>query len=538
MSGDKNDLERIAAGIADDAALDWRLLARLDGEAGETADGLRELSQLAQVFRGLQIRPDRADDSPRRQFQFAGLDVLEKLAEGANGEVWRAYDPMLDQDVALKLRRLDSDALTHQFLAEARRLAKVRQSNIVSVYGAAEQDGRVGLWTELVRGQSLAEVLASDGPMPVEEVAQIGIQLCRALAAVHRHGLSHGDVKAENVLRDVSGRIVLADFGCAREISGNVSFSTIAGTRHYLAPEVLDGDEPGAASDQYALGVLLYRLLTGTYPYVADDLDALRERVMTQARKPLCQARPEIPRALARAIDRALLPQPAKRHPGVLAMLVAIESAMRPWRPHAAHWIAAAALLVLALTTAMLLRAPAPGVAVDTAFYRQSQGTREQLHDGATIALGDRLRLELTAAQPTWVYVFNDDGAPEPTVLFPLPGLNPTNPLTPGTRWQLPGHDGVTGLSWQVDSEADRDTFVVIASTMPLPLIETRMAQWQYAASPESALVARGVSRLVPVEAAKPSEGESLADLLRRIGCDDASAQVRCLRYVFPHRRS
>ena len=161
------------------------------------------------------------------------------------------------------MRHVDSDTLAHHFLAEGRRLAKLRHPNIVSVYGAAAQDGRVGLWTELVRGRSLAESLQAEGPLAAADAVQIGIELCRGLAAVHRMGLTHGDVKAENVLRDVSGRVVLADFGAAREFERDGTFDPVSGTRQYLAPEVLAGDNPAPASDQFAVGVLLYLLLTG-----------------------------------------------------------------------------------------------------------------------------------------------------------------------------------------------------------------------------------------------------------------------------------
>lgn len=544
MTGDKatddnGDLEKIAAGIADDAALDWRLLARLDGEAADAGDGLRELSQLAQVFRGLQLKPERAAASTV-QFRFAGLDVLNLLGRGAQGEVWRAYDPMLDQEVALKLRCVDSDTLAHHFLAEGRRLAKLRHPNIVSVYGAAAQDGRVGLWIELVRGRSLAELLQSDGPFAAADAVQIGIELCRGLAAVHRLGLTHGDVKAENVLRDVTGRIVLADFGAAREFERDAAFDPVSGTRQYLAPEMLAGDNATPASDQFALGVLLYRLLTGRYPYAADDLDGLRLQQLAQMRRPLRELRPDLPRALTRAIERALAPDPARRHAGVLVLLAALEASLRPWRMQPVHWAAiAAGCAICALGLAALLwrSAPVPALALEKGLFREQAGQRERLVDGTPIAVGDRLRLEIATAQPTWIYVFNDDGSTAPTVLFPLPGIAPVNPLKPGTRWQLPGHDGITALSWQVDREAASETFVVIASAQPLQRVETRIAQWSRALDPDSALVARGVGRLAPVQVPTRAQGAELAALMRDIDCDAARATLRCERFVFPHVR-
>jgi eukaryotic-like serine/threonine-protein kinase len=537
MAGENPDLEKIAAGIADDAALDWRLLSKLDANAADAGDGLRELSQLAQVFRGLQLKPERAAPS-KVQFRFAGLDVLELLGAGAQGEVWRAYDPMLDQEVALKLRRVDSDTLSHHFLAEGRRLAKLRHPNIVSVYGAAAQDGRVGLWIELVRGRSLAELLQADGPFSATDAVQTGIELCRGLAAVHRLGLTHGDVKAENVLRDVTGRVVLADFGAAREFERNSAFDPVSGTRQYLAPEVLAGENATPASDQFAVGVLLYRLLSGRFPYASDDLEGLRLQQVAESRRPLRELRPDLPRALTRTIERALAPDPARRHAGVLVLLAALEASLRPWRVRPAQWAGIAAACALFAAAAVFWRpVPAPSFALDSSFYRDQTGQRERLADGATIAVGDRLRLDVATGQPTWIYVFNDDGAAAPTVLFPLPGIAPANPLRPGTRWQLPGHDGVTALSWQVDREAERETFVIVASSEPLPHVEARIAEWNRAMDPAAVLVARGVGRLAPAQSPTAVEGIGLSTLMREIGCDAARATLQCERFVFPHAR-
>lgn len=109
--------------------------------------------------------------------------------------------------------------------------------------------------------------------------------------------------------------------------------------------------------------------------------------------------------------------------------------------------------------------------------------------------------------------------------------------MQPGTRWQLPGHDGITALSWQVDREAASDTFVVIAADEPLVHVEDTIAQWRRATAPESALVARGVGRLAAVQTPAAVPGQGLTELLRQIGCDAARADLRCERFVFPHTR-
>src|SRR5689334_5831862 len=169
MNQPADELERLAAGIADDERVDWRLLARLSERDAKTGGGLVELSHLARAFR----QADLAPAAPRAsRGKFDKLEILEPLGAGAQGEVFRAYDPMLDSEVALKLKRADTDALNHRFLEEARRLAKIRHGNVLSVFGAAVEDGRAGIWTELVRGQSLADRLALAGRLDHEEAVE------------------------------------------------------------------------------------------------------------------------------------------------------------------------------------------------------------------------------------------------------------------------------------------------------------------------------------------------------------------------------
>ena len=134
------------------------------------------------------------------------------------------------------------------------------------MYGADEHDGRVGLWTEFVRGESLDAVgRSAHGPLGAREAALVGLDVCRALAAVHGAGLVHRDVKAQNVMREAGGRIVLMDFGTGAEIAG--AHARLAGTPLYLAPEIFAG-EPATSlqSDIYSVGVLLFYLVTGAFP--------------------------------------------------------------------------------------------------------------------------------------------------------------------------------------------------------------------------------------------------------------------------------
>src|SRR5262249_31995320 len=150
----------------------------------------------------------RIDGSPGSSMPrtWGPLRILERIGQGGFGEIYRAFDPTLQREVALKLLRPDRAGAgaagqvvdAERILAEARRLATIRHPNILTIYGADRHDGRAGYWTDLVRGKTLEQELAEQGPRGSEEAALVGIKVCQALAAVHAAGLVHQDVKTEN----------------------------------------------------------------------------------------------------------------------------------------------------------------------------------------------------------------------------------------------------------------------------------------------------------------------------------------------------
>src|SRR5262249_42154281 len=151
----------------------------------------------------------------------------------------------------LRAERVEEDLNTSRIANEGRLLARIRHTNVVCVHGVAVHEQRVGLWMELVRGATLEEQLARNGPLSAREAALIGIDLCRALAAIHGAGLIHRDVKAQNVMREDGGRIVLMDLGTGREADSRVvgGAPELAGTPLYLAPEIFVGSPASARTD-------------------------------------------------------------------------------------------------------------------------------------------------------------------------------------------------------------------------------------------------------------------------------------------------
>jgi serine/threonine-protein kinase len=197
-------------------------------------------------------------------------------------------------------------------LQEARRIARVRHPHVVHVYGAERHEERVGLWMELVRGESLDAVVTRDGPLSADAAARIGTELCGAVGAVHAAGLLHRDIKAQNVIRDESGRHVLMDFGAGEERAS--ARPRVTGTPLYIAPEILAGGAASVASDVYSLGVLLFYLTTGAFPVQASSVEGLAAAHRSRARRTLRQVNPNIPAGFARVVDRALSEDPSARY--------------------------------------------------------------------------------------------------------------------------------------------------------------------------------------------------------------------------------
>ena len=334
MSTDRDDaLEESAGRIADGRDEGWEEALGSGAGADREREALGRVARIARAWRELGVRPDDEGAVPEPVlFRWGDLEVREKLGEGSFGEVYRAWDPALDREVALKLRLGGGeDEHIRRELAEARRLARVRHPHILTVHGVDVRDGRAGMWTELVHGETLEALLASRGAFGAPEAAAIGLDLCRALAAVHGAGLAHGDVKAANVMREQGGRIVLMDFGSGSDTSpGATGGASLTGTPLSAAPETLSGAPASPASDLYSLGALLFRLVTGRHPVTAATLAELREKHARGERESLRGARPDLPTAFVAAVERALEREPVRRWPDAGSFERALLEALAP----------------------------------------------------------------------------------------------------------------------------------------------------------------------------------------------------------------
>lgn len=526
---DKNEIDRIAASVADATPVDWQME---EGASPEMASRLSRLHVIERIAAAHRASGETTQVVPL--LAWGHLRAVEKIGEGSYGTVYRAIDTILDREVALKLRSIrgasgdsrdrDADAAaTRRYLDEARRLARVRHPNVLRVHGADVHDGVVGLWCDLVRGRTLEDRVASDGPLGAEEAALVGLDLCRALAAVHAAGLVHGDVKASNVMREEGGAIILLDFGSGRDTlrSGAAAEAAfVTGTPLTLSPEALRGEAASPAADLYALGVLLYRLVSGRYPVPAGTIDELFERHARGERVPLRDVRADLPAAFVRVVERALARDPRDRFESAGAMEAALAAAMQPAAPLAPAASAAdrapgthpgsrsrrshprgraglALAAAFALAVAALAarerandHAPQTGAAsksaasefagssldVDASLYVAGAAGAAPLATGGAVAPGDQLFLEIEGSAPMHVYVLDEDLEGNLFVLFPVAGLDLRNPLPAGTRHRLPGRFHGEPHDWQVTSAGGRETILVVTSREPLAPLEQQLA--------------------------------------------------------------
>jgi len=319
----------IADRIADGSAIDWPAdSSQTDPDERAILAQLKTIAGLATLHR----RPvdGTPDSSAQEGTSWGPLTITSKIGEGRFGQVYLAWDARLQRRVALKLLRAASPAAsaspTHA-IEEARLLARVRHPNVLAVHGAECLDGQIGIWTEFIEGRTLEDLVKQHGPIAPDEVVAIGLDLCRALSAVHEAGLLHRDIKTQNVMRETGGRIVLMDFGTGHDLEARpTKAGDLSGTPLYLAPEVLAGGEATVASDVYALAVLLFRLLTGEYPVPGRTLADVQAGHQKGGAARLSAARPKLPAPLIAAIDRGLATDPTLRHRSAIAFGRALQS--------------------------------------------------------------------------------------------------------------------------------------------------------------------------------------------------------------------
>lgn len=270
---------------------------------------------------------------------FGPYRIVAPLGAGGMGEVYRAHDPRLGRDVAVKLLPAsmgDAPDAIERLKREARAVAALSHPGIVTVHDIGEQDGQVYVVTEVLEGDTLRQRLAR-GPLPWRDAIDLAAAIARALAAAHGRGIVHRDLKPENVIVTTTGEVKLLDFGVAKHLRPATDAShagttldltapgAAVGTLAYMAPEQLEGRDVDHRADHFALGLVLYELVTGRHPFHGRTGPEVAAAILRDTPPPLSAVHPPVPAGLARVTARCLARDPAQRYAATADLALALD---------------------------------------------------------------------------------------------------------------------------------------------------------------------------------------------------------------------
>ncbi|MDR3632930.1 MAG: protein kinase [Isosphaeraceae bacterium] len=393
----------------------------LDHTSDPILDSLRS-------FSGLPVSPSARDVAMPTTTRVGEYEILGELGRGAMGVVYKAYHARLRRVVALKMLpggELASDGYRARFLAEAEAVARLQHANIVQIFDFGEWDGAAGgppvpyFTLEYADGGNLNTRLGGK-PQPPDRAAEWLLTLARAVHYAHRQGIVHRDLKPSNVLVTAEGQLKLCDFGVAKVLAGS-SHETLGGllvgTPEYMAPEQAHGQsrEAGPAADVYALGTMLYAMLTGRPPFQSASMLETLEQVRSQEPVPPRRLQPSVPHdlqticlkclqkeprrryataaALAEDLDRFLTRRPILARPATLLEQAWKRARRRPTEAMLVSAITATALLGFTLVVWQWQRAETKAAAEAAANLRAQQARRLSVEQQAQLALRQGLTL-------------------------------------------------------------------------------------------------------------------------------------------------
>jgi serine/threonine-protein kinase len=434
----------------------------------------------------------------RLQRIVAGEYRIERmLGRGGMGMVFLAQDLTLEREVAIKVLPPDFSSdpqVIKRFQQEAKTAAKLDHPNIIPIYRVESAEGLNFFVMKFISGTSLEDVLESQQPLSYDYIQRILSEAARALGHAHSRKVVHRDVKPANIMFDHDGRVMLTDFGISKALqsAGNLTGTgMIVGTPHYMAPEQAKGQPVDGRADQYSLGIVGYRLLSGQLPFSGDSVHTILYKHIFEPAPNVAALRPGIPRNLTDAIQRALSKEPAERFPTMEAFAEAVRGAatgsadattplptpaaaipatVRTQRRSQVPLVALAVVVLAALSLAAFFglrgrnRAVPPGP-VDTATIAQiAESARETPQSTATAVPRD---------------------IPETTV---TPRTQDTSPAVPPlrttqTRAERPGPAAAIGADGylEIDSDPTAELFLDGVDMGSTPLFHHRVSSGQHA---------------------------------------------------------
>jgi serine/threonine protein kinase len=291
--------------------------------------GIKPTSETTNLYEGIKVDQPFWHKAEEQAIQ--AYELFERIGVGAFGEVYRAYQPTLDREVAIKVIRADlarQPKLVRWFETEARIIARLEHINIVPLYDYwREPEGAyiVMRWLPF----SLEERLEK-GPLTLPESVQLVEQISAALVVAHQHGVVHRDLKPANILLDDEGNAYLADFGLAKDLSSNIRETKegeVKGALSYLSPEQIQCEPVTPLADIYSLGIVLYEILTGQHPFGDVPIHTMLDNHLHEPLPLLCDVNPSLPRDLDIVIQRATAKEANQRYPDALSLATAFREA-------------------------------------------------------------------------------------------------------------------------------------------------------------------------------------------------------------------
>jgi tRNA A-37 threonylcarbamoyl transferase component Bud32/tetratricopeptide (TPR) repeat protein len=287
--------------------------------------------------------------------------IVAKIGQGAMGEVYRAEDPVLKRPVAIKMissSAVSTEALDKRFQREAQSVARLNHPNIVTIYDFGEEGGRPYMAMELLEGIDLREAILKKLLSPGDRL-RVMVEICAGLAYAHERGVVHRDLKPANIHLTRTGQVKIMDFGLARIADSDMTQAgLVMGTPNYMAPEQVRGERADTRSDVFALGAVMYELLSARKPFDAPSVHTILMQVLQEEPQPLHSLSPELPPAVVSVVEKALAKDPGARFRDAGEMLEGVRAARE------------------ALTTSATMLMPGPGAeSASSPALRSSRGS-------------------------------------------------------------------------------------------------------------------------------------------------------------------
>lgn len=272
--------------------------------------------------------------------------VISRLGKGGMANVYRAYDTILEREVAVKFMRLDlkdDPMVQKRFENEIRSSSELVNPHITQVYDYGEESGSQYLVTEFVDGKDLKRYELTESPIPLTKIVDLMSQILIGVEAAHAQHIIHRDLKPQNILISLDGEAKITDFGIARAQSsyGMTQTNTAIGSVHYMAPEQVRGETASVRSDIYSLGIMLFELLTGDVPYTGETSVAVAVKHTTENMPSVREQDPRIPQALENVVLKATAKHVTDRYDSAAGMAADLATALSPQRVNEAKWVPA-----------------------------------------------------------------------------------------------------------------------------------------------------------------------------------------------------